>query len=102
MAKRKYVDISKRHALKRAFERYEVKLIDSDLNSIARKIRIGDALFVDHLTNSRAVHAVNHKGLSFVVVYSKKSKRILTFLPKTAVELNGKDLELIDYSYTES
>lgn len=68
------------HALRRARERYGVKITARDLDAISATIAAGDA----HLLQRRGrttVYAVNHSGTLFIAAYRRTEKRVLTFLP---------------------
>lgn len=66
------------HAKTRAKQRYGVDITTHDAKTICRMIRDGELKPVSFLTNTRALY--EYEGMN--IVYSKSTKRIITFLPK--------------------
>lgn len=75
------------HAKERARERYAVNLNRRAYWSLVDKIQRGGALLVERVSNTRAVYIVD----GMVVVYSRKFRRIVTFLPRDCRELRFKE-----------
>jgi hypothetical protein len=69
------------HAKKRAMERYNVELVNADLDKMIGIIQSGKAEFVRGRTNTRVVHIVDYLDMKFRILYSSTMKRIVTFLP---------------------
>jgi hypothetical protein len=67
------------HALRRARERYGVKLQGKELDEISAKIAKGDAHRLNR-TGDTIVYAVFHGDHLLVAAYKRKEKRVLTFL----------------------
>lgn len=79
--KRRYVSRATSHAKSRAAERYGVELSKDDLAAIVGKIRRNEAISRRKLTATRSEAIVEHKGVKYRVIYSKKIKAIVTCLP---------------------
>lgn len=71
------------HAKARARERYAVNLNRRAYWSLVDKIQRGGAKLVERVSNTRAVYIVD----GMVCVYSRKFRRIVTFLPKDCREI---------------
>lgn len=71
----------RRHASRRAHERYGIELCRSTRDEILAAIRAGRSRFVSRSTPVRAVHDVTLAGGARVrVVYDRRHHEIVTFL----------------------
>lgn len=66
------------HAKTRAKQRYGIDITTHDAKTICRMIRDGELKTISYLTNTRNLYEYN--GMN--IIYSKSTKRIITFLPK--------------------
>ena len=73
------------HAANRARMRYEVLLLDSDIEAMNRKIQRNEARFVSTQSTSRTRWLVEHEGRVYAAVYNKNLNCIATFLPESIV-----------------
>ncbi len=72
----------RRHAARRAEERYGIKLTKEMLQELVRKIQSHRSKLVPQVNSwTRTVHLVELNSRIFKVVYSKVKKEIVTFLP---------------------
>lgn len=71
----------KRHAKRRAFERYGIQITGTDISKIRRIIRTGKADSIKKCSNSRSVYLVLYRDIQWKVVYSRTMKTIITILP---------------------
>lgn len=69
------------HAQSRALSRYGVHLNKSSYRRLVLQIRNGQDVKFSKLTCSRSLVLVKFEGREFLLVYSKKTKKIITFLP---------------------
>jgi hypothetical protein len=79
-------DILVKHALKRAFERYDAMLSPADIEAMNRKIRSNEGQHVERQSSTRTVWIVPYGDARFAVVYNKALSCIVTFLPKYVME----------------
>jgi len=85
---------ARRHAIRRAKERYGLELGLHDLERISALIRDGCAMLVDSQSHTRKFYVVRHQGEYLPVVYGAKIRTLHTFLPQEV--LTDKVLEGID------
>jgi len=71
----------RRHAKRRASERYDLHLNRMDLKQLVTKIQNSDGKFVESLSLRTAVWLLEHEGKPVKVVYDRNRKTIVTFLP---------------------
>lgn len=69
------------HAKKRASQRFGLALTTADLRQIAESIRRGNSTPIERQSNRVTLHRVEFKGEQYRVVYDRKRKEIVTFLP---------------------
>lgn len=62
-------------------ERYGIEVSDEDSRSIADQIREGRALKLGHHGRSTSIYLITIQGLDAVIVYNRKVKSVITFLP---------------------
>lgn len=79
-------DILVKHALKRAFERYDALLSPADIEAMNRKIRLNEGQHVERQSSTRTVWVVPYGDAKYAVVYNKALSCIVTFLPKYVME----------------
>ncbi|MFZ2663852.1 MAG: hypothetical protein WAX66_00610 [Patescibacteria group bacterium] len=80
----------RKHAIRRAKERYNIDLTSGDIKQLIRAIQTGQATYVRRLSNrvtKWSIPVPKHlaeKSLypEMIVVYDKERKEIATFLPK--------------------
>lgn len=70
------------HAKQRATERYGVRVNRAKFHELCNKIKSGKARYIRKATNTRIICEVDN----MIVVYSKKTKKIVTFLPANCYE----------------
>lgn len=70
------------HAIERAIERVGVALSLDDLRGMVRKIEEGHALRLADAKGGMEQHVVTWNGVAFRVVYSPRTKKIVTVLPR--------------------
>jgi hypothetical protein len=71
----------KAHCLKRAEERYGIKLSNGDRKKLTLLIEKGDCNFLGKGAPHRKIYGVSYKGIRFKIVYDHYDRRIITFLP---------------------
>jgi hypothetical protein len=71
----------RKHAKRRALERYGLGLGRSDIAEVVKKIQAGEAVFVEKQSGRVSVWDVEVGGKTARVVYDKLRKNIATFLP---------------------
>lgn len=76
--KRKILRKRMKHAKKRFKERHGLYLTEHDIMLLIDQIATGKSKFVMRFTNRRTLHKVLHSHLWIPVVYSTKSKIIIT------------------------
>jgi len=81
----------KRHARRRAAERYELDLHQDAQAAIVRAIQGGEARFIRKQSQRVSVWEVEHGGRRLPVVYDKKRKTIVTVLPEAALRPERKE-----------
>ena len=83
--------MSKNHAIKRAMQRFSLKLNENDLSKIIRAIQSQRSALISRITKYRRIHAVNVNGVITYVVYSNNNKPIVrTFLSSgMAIKTSG-------------
>lgn len=69
------------HAKHRAAERYALALTRRDLEAIVALIRDGRVIASQRLTCSKSVKLIEYQGRRLVLLYSKRHREIVTFLP---------------------
>lgn len=75
-------DIAERkHARRRALQRYDLDLRDEDLDLITGMIQTGKATFVEKQSNRVSVFTLKFKEKDVKVVYDRQRQNIVTFLP---------------------
>lgn len=70
-----------RHSKRRASERYGVNIGRAGLWDIVNKIRSGRAIFIRKETNRISEWKVEHGGVLMRVIYDRRRKMVVTFLP---------------------
>ncbi|OGI17630.1 MAG: hypothetical protein A3J63_02405 [Candidatus Moranbacteria bacterium RIFCSPHIGHO2_02_FULL_40_12b] len=68
------------HAMRRAKKRYQVQLTDEDIRRIANIIKKNESTFIFREILTKTHHQVEYQGIRFFVVYSSKSRTVLTVL----------------------
>jgi hypothetical protein len=76
----------RRHARRRAFERYALNLHQDAQEQIIRKIEGGEARFICCQSQRISIWEVNYGGKSLPVVYDQKRKTLVTVLPEEALQ----------------
>jgi len=71
----------KKHALRRAKERYGFIINDSLYDQFCAWIRDGKSRLIKKQTHRVSVHEIKHNGNKIIAVYDKQRKSIATFLP---------------------
>ena len=71
----------RKHALKRAFERYNAFLSDEEYFEMTKLIQNQKASFVSRQSNRITHWLLNYKNVNFLCVYDNQRKTIATFLP---------------------
>jgi hypothetical protein len=69
------------HACVRAKERYGLQVGKEDFEAISRQIADGIALKLGRKRRRTSVYLVTVQGTDAVVVYNRRSKCVITFLP---------------------
>ena len=77
----KWRKIRRQHSKRRAAERYHIHLTNKDLVNIVGLIRNGKATASCRITCSKSAILVQYMGENLFLLYSKRHKEILTFLP---------------------
>lgn len=75
------------HAKIRARERYDMPLNRRTYYELCRKIKDNKTECILKVSNTRSIHKVD----GMIVVYSNKSHRIVTFLPRDCREVRGNE-----------
>lgn len=73
--------LQRKHALKRAEERYGLKLTNDDIIHIISMIKHQKSISSKKLTNTRSLHIVNYADCELKTIYDNKRHNICTFLP---------------------
>lgn len=81
----------KRHARRRAAERYDLDLHQDAQQKIIRAIQGGEAKFIRRQSLRVTVWEVEFEGRKLPVVYDRKRKTIATVLPVAALEPERKE-----------
>lgn len=76
----------RKHAKRRALERYEIVLNRRDLKEIARMIQNGKSILLRRQSIARAHHEVEFCGVKMRLVYDLLRGEIVTFLPMENVD----------------
>ena len=95
---------SRKHAIKRAKERYDLDLEMIDIERIETRVRQGyDSFFLEKSTNTRSVWITRVEGVTACVVYNNAQKCLSTFLPVHSVKhyFNGEGLPTYNPNYRE-
>jgi hypothetical protein len=71
----------KRHARKRALERFDLDLADPDIQSLIRQIQTGKAPCLEKRSLRVGVFRVTIKDVTLAAVYDKNRKTIVTVMP---------------------
>ncbi len=69
------------HSRSRALERYDLSLNREHLREIVQQIQLGKAAFISRTSNSRTLWKIRVGNTLCNVVYDKRRKEIVTFLP---------------------
>lgn len=77
----------RRHAKKRAFERYGLVLNKFDFQTIILRIQTNKAKFIERQTNRITIWELTVHDILCRVVYDKQRKQIVSFLPLEAKEI---------------
>ncbi len=85
MARSSKATNQKRHAKRRAAERYGVDLHQDAYLQMIRAIQAGNAKLIKRQSVRCAIYEVSHKGQKLPVVYDRKRKTIVTVLPEAAL-----------------
>lgn len=96
MRKRRRKNITKansllRHSKRRASERYGLNIGRAGLWEIVNIIRSGRAIFVRKETNRVSEWKVEYSGVSMRVIYDRRRKMVVTFLPPDDLGAMGED-----------
>ncbi len=70
------------HSKKRAKERYDMNLTKADAERIVKLIYDQRSKPIHYISKSKKVHLVHYNNKDIIVIYCKKSKAIVTLLPK--------------------
>ena len=74
------------HARARARQRYNLEINSDARKEILKKIQNNETKGIKHYSNTKILHMVNYNNQIVFVIYSKKHKQILTFLPRDCDE----------------
>jgi hypothetical protein len=74
------------HAKARAYQRYNLEINGEARREILKKIQNNETKGIKHYSNRKILHMVNYNSQIIFVIYSKKHKQILTFLPRDCDE----------------
>lgn len=77
-----YLHAQRRHGKARAMQRYGIELNKQLRRDITRLIYDGKGLFIQKCKSKRVVLMVIFENQECLVIYDKKTKTIVTFLPK--------------------
>ncbi|MGZ3686828.1 MAG: hypothetical protein ACXWPM_01100 [Bdellovibrionota bacterium] len=69
------------HAALRARERYGIQVRPEDFDSIREQIRVGRAIKLGRKGSRTSIYLVTVQGGDAVVVYNRRAKFVITFLP---------------------
>ncbi len=70
------------HAIKRAFERYDLRLTTADVTAMNRAIRTNKGTFIESQSASRSAWIVPLNGREYPVIYNKAIGCVSTILPQ--------------------
>ena len=70
------------HSKKRAKERYDMNLTKADTERIVKLIHEQRSKPLEYISKSKKAHLVHYNNKDIIVIYCKKSKAIVTLLPK--------------------
>lgn len=73
----------KKHAIQRAYLRFDIVLTAGEYEDLCRKLKSGsdDCTFVERQSNRLSVWLVEIKGQKVKVVYDRNRKSVVTMLP---------------------
>jgi hypothetical protein len=89
-AKPKTIIDLRKHAKRRAFERYGLELNKADYNACVKIIQDAQSEPILEQSNTRTWHKIKYKDKEALVVYDRKRHGIVTFLPKDADKTKDK------------
>jgi hypothetical protein len=69
------------HAQERALERYNLHVYTADFVSIQQQIRDGEAEKIRGRGRTSCIYRVMVQGIICIVVYNRRDKYVVTFLP---------------------
>ena len=81
----------RRHAKRRAQERYGLTLNRAELERLVRRIQHGEATVLERQSHRISVFGLIVQGVSVRVVYDAKRKTIVSFLPLSEREATSTD-----------
>lgn len=79
----------RKHAMKRARERYDVWLTDRDYDALVFQIQQSQAVLVFNESVRVGHFIVTHEGVHMLACYDRNRKTIATFLPYEALKGYG-------------
>ena len=84
-------DSQRSHFKRRTFERYDIKINDSEYDYLVSRIKQNDKNIVHFLlkqSNRISIHILKYKALEIVAVYDKMRKALVTCLPSECCDIN--------------
>lgn len=75
----------RKHAKKRAKERYDLDLNSLMFHTLEKQIRDNKSTFIEKASNRETLHIVEIAGVRMPVVYDKIRNSIVTVLPKHVI-----------------
>lgn len=73
------------HAIKRAFERYEVTIDEYEYFKLVEQILTLEAEFVKEIGYGKSLWKVRHNGHAMYAIYLEKHQSICTFLTREMI-----------------
>ena len=70
-----------KHAMRRAFERYDLRLTQEDIQIILRMCRNGEGYKYERQTHDRSRVWLEYKNVKLSVVYARRTKALVSVLP---------------------
>lgn len=76
------LDNQKSHAIRRLFERYEIRVNDNQYQNLVNLIKDNKARFITRQSNRVTVFEISYLNRKLVACYDSSRKSIATFLPE--------------------
>jgi hypothetical protein len=76
----------RKHVVSRAMSRHKIFLNYKKRKAIVKQIQEGRSMYLEAASNTRTFHAVEIEGKEIVVLYDKRTRSLITVLPRKSWE----------------